>query len=75
MVDLDRNRMGLGRLKDKDYLLAMKRSAQLGPEHKHDMKQFDMCHHCKFLYPEYLLTACRFTSHRLAMPKSNEGET
>lgn len=35
------------------------------------MAKFNMCHHCKFLYPDYLLFSCKFTSDKQAIPKIN----
>lgn len=35
------------------------------------MARFNTCHHCKFLYPEYLLFTCKFTSDKQAIPRVN----
>lgn len=35
------------------------------------MNNFNTCHHCKFLYPDYLLFTCSFTSDKQAIPKVN----
>ena len=35
------------------------------------MSKFNTCHHCKFLFPDYLLFTCKFTSDKQAIPKAN----
>jgi hypothetical protein len=61
------------RLKDKCIMQMMKKGACLASigEIQHEMARFNTCHHCKFLYPEYLLFTCKFTSDKQAIPKVN----
>jgi hypothetical protein len=61
------------KMKDKCVLQMMKKGACLAslPEIHHEMAKFSMCHHCKFIYPEYLLFACKFASDKQAIPKIN----
>ena len=68
-TDLCNNRMNASRHKDKDYLQIMKKGPSPQPEIKQIMEEFDICHHCKFMYPGHLLTVCKFTSDRQSMPK------
>ncbi len=68
------NRLAVSaRMKDKDVLQMMKKGACLASigEIQHEMAQFNTCHHCKFLYPDYLLFTCKFTSDKQAIPKVN----
>jgi hypothetical protein len=72
--ELMQNRMAISsRLKDKDVLQMMKKGACLASiaEIQHEMAGFNTCHHCKFLYPDYLLFTCKFTSDKQAIPKVN----
>lgn len=68
------NRMALSKSKDKDYMQTMKKGLHLSVEIKQQLEQFDVCHHCKYIYPEYLLTTCKFVSDRQSMPKTIELE-
>lgn len=63
------------RLKDKCMLQMMKKGAYLVSiaEIQAEMNNFNTCHHCKFLYPDYLLFTCSFTSDKQAIPKVNLG--
>jgi hypothetical protein len=36
-----------------------------------EFAQFNTCHHCKYLYPDYLLMTCKFTSDKQVMPKAS----
>ena len=63
--------MGISKSKDKDYLLALKKGNHVNPEVKKQIDQFDICHHCKYIYPDYLLTSCKFISDRQSMPKTS----
>lgn len=65
--------MTLHRVRDRDYLQAMKR-APVSAETREALEEQDVCHHCKFLFPPHLLSSCRFVSDRQAMPRSCEGE-
>ena len=49
----------------------MKRITNLTPEILMHFNKFSTCHHCKFLYPEYLLKTCKFASDRQGLPKNN----
>lgn len=72
--ELMQNRLAITtRLKDKCVLQMMKKGACLASigEIQHEMGRFNTCHHCKFLYPEYLLFTCKFTSDKQAIPKVN----
>jgi hypothetical protein len=72
--ELNQNRMNItAKMKDKCVLQMMKKGACLAslPEIHHEMAKFSMCHHCKFIYPEYLLFTCKFASDKQAIPKIN----
>ncbi len=49
----------------------MHKISNLNPETLATFSKFYTCHHCKFLYPEYLLKTCKFSSDRQALPKNN----
>lgn len=70
LADMYSNRMGLSKLKEKDYMQMMKKGAHLSADVKRELDEFDVCHHCKYIYPSYLLTTCKFVSDRQAMPKT-----
>lgn len=36
------------------------------------MTEFHTCHNCKFLYHDSMLIQCKFTSDKLAIPKTNQ---
>jgi hypothetical protein len=71
LADMHQNRMNLAKYKDKDYLLAMKKGLHLTPELRQELDEFDVCHHCKYIYPASLLTSCKFVSDRQAMPRTS----
>lgn len=72
---MHQNRLNLARFKDKDYMQAMKKGMHLNPETMQELDEFDVCHHCKYIYPAQLLTTCKFLSDRQTMPKTSEAET
>ncbi len=49
----------------------MKKTPNLTPKVLQTFNKFNTCHHCKFLYPDYLMKTCKFTSDRQALPKNN----
>lgn len=49
----------------------MKKTPCLNNETLAAFNKFYTCHHCKFLYPDYLLKTCKFSSDRQALPKNN----
>jgi ketopantoate reductase len=61
------------KMKDKCIFQMMKKGACLASllEIQHEMQKFNTCHHCKFLYPDYLLVTCKFSSDKQAIPKIN----
>lgn len=61
------------KFKDKCMLQMMKKGVNMGvqAEIQQEMSSFHMCHHCKFLLPDYLLFHCKFTSDKQALPKLN----
>lgn len=65
------NRQNLGRFRPKDLFEMMKKTAYLAPDTLATFNKFFTCHHCKFLYPDYLLKTCKFSSDRQALPKNN----
>lgn len=66
------NRMALSKCKDKDYMQTMKKGFHLSADIRQELDDFDVCHHCKYIYPSYLLTTCKFVSDRQSMPKTSE---
>lgn len=72
--ELMQNRLNItAKLKDKCMIQMMKKGACLASiqEIQQEMARFNMCHHCKFLYPDYLLFTCKFASDKQAIPKYN----
>lgn len=72
--ELLQNRLNItAKLKDKCMIQMMKKGACLASiqEIQQEMARFNMCHHCKFLYPDYLLFTCKFASDKQAIPKYN----
>lgn len=49
----------------------MKKTPNLNQKVLETFNKFNTCHHCKFLYPDYLMKTCKFTSDRQALPKNN----
>ena len=33
-----------------------------------EFEKFDICHHCKLLYPETFLTKCKYASEKVGIP-------
>jgi hypothetical protein len=72
--ELMQNRMNItARFKEKCMVQMMKKGACLASigEIQYEMAKFNMCHHCKFLFPDYLLFTCKFSSDKQAIPKVN----
>lgn len=63
---------GLKTKTDKDYLQTMKKHGVPTSQTRQTMEEFEMCHHCKFLYQKQFLVECRFHSDRQTMPKISE---
>lgn len=61
--------------KEKDQLQMMKKMGPAPHDIRQSMEQFDICHHCKFLYLPQFLVTCKFVSDRPCMPKISESET
>jgi hypothetical protein len=74
LADMQQSRMTLSKCREKDYMQIMKKGLHLSAEVRQELDEFDVCHHCKYIYPAYLLSACKFTSDRQAMPRTFELE-
>lgn len=46
----------------------MKKSSTESPEAVKHFETFDICHHCKLLYPPEFLVKCKYTSERMGIP-------
>lgn len=72
--ELKQNRLNIsGKIRDKCMIQMMKKGACLASvaEIQQEMAKFNTCHHCKFLFPDYLLFTCKFSSDKQAIPKIN----
>ena len=68
------NRLSItSKLKDKDLTQMMKKGACLASVStiQQEMSKFHSCHHCKFLFQDYMLFTCKFTSDKQSIPKIN----
>lgn len=46
----------------------MKKASWENVEASKAMEKFDICHHCKLLYPENFMVKCKYSSERLGSP-------
>jgi hypothetical protein len=68
--ELVANRSKISKTQGKDIFDMMKKIGN-NYEILTNFSKFNTCHHCKFLYPDYLLKSCKFLSDRQSLPKSN----
>ena len=46
----------------------MKKSGHESAEVTKNFEKFDICHHCKLLYPDSFLVKCKYTSDKMGVP-------
>ena len=66
--DIYLNRLEPCKFKNKSIMDEMKKSGHEPAEVTKNFEKFDICHHCKLLYPENVLVKCKYTSERMGVP-------
>lgn len=54
--------------KNKNILEEIKKSSIDFHESSKGFEKFDICHHCKLLYPANFLIKCKYSSEKLGIP-------